>query len=366
VTHRTPTRRTLWRLLAGLLVAAGAVLVGSASAFQAVHATAAEVQARSAPSVLGVAATRAALVAADAAAIGSFHSGEARLAGPGDRYQSQIAVASQSLAQVAENNVAGPAASQTIQLLEGLLVAYTSLIEQADVQYRQEGDASLGAADLWYASHLLHMPDGGVLAELDTLRDAERTALAHQLATGGTNPLWTLAWAVPAAVLFALLAVTQVFLRRRFGRTLTPPLAAATLILLLLVLGMGSALRAGDHLKTARTALSTATADWQTQVSATDRLGQAALVEVVQQGCRDSGCGATFTRFVAALPSAGGPGPQVADRAVAADVRVVNREAAAATRTTTTQVLLLVAGLAIVVSIPLGLYRRIEEYRYRR
>jgi hypothetical protein len=355
----------LWRLLTALVTAAIAVLVTSVWAFAAMHGTAAEVHTRSAPSIVGVVATRAALIEADADAVDSFSSGEAQLAGPGERYQNQIAVASQSLAQVAENNVAGDQASQTIQLVEGLLVAYTGLIEQADAHYRQDVDRALGAADLWYASHLLHADTDGILAQLDTLLGEEKKALADQLSSGGMNVLWVYAWAVPVAILLALLVVTQVFLRRRFRRVVNPPLAGATALLLVLVAGMAVSLGAGNDAREARRVLSLASSNWRARQDATDLQGQRNLAELVRQDCaRAGGCGETIDGFVAGLRSAASS-PVVDDRIVANQIKRVDALAASAADTAWAQVLILVAALAVVALVPLGLYRRIEEYRYR-
>jgi hypothetical protein len=357
---------TLWRLLVALAAASVAVLVTSVWAFQALHGTAAEVRTRSAPSILGVSAARAALVAADAAAITSFSSGEVRLAGPGERYQNQIAVASQSLAQVAENNVAGEAASQTIQLVEGLLVAYTGLIEQADAHYRQDSGRALGAADLWYASHLLHTPDGGIFVQLDTLRDAENAALAGQLSSGGTNSWWVFAWVMPLLVLLALLAVTQSFLRQRFRRTLSLPLAAATVILFVLVVGMAFSLGAKHDLESANSDLSHASSQWRDQQDATDRQSQRDLVALVRQNCsRSGGCGDTIDLYSGRPEFAAASGSNVDDKVVSADIRHVDERAAAAVNTAQAQVLVLVSALVVIALVPLGLYGRIEEYRYR-
>src|SRR5947207_1718627 len=84
--------------------------------------------------------------------------------------------------------------------------------------------AFVGATDLWYASRLLHAPDDGILAQLGTLGKLQSDALAEQLSSGWLNPWTTLVWALPIAVLLALLWVAQVFLKRRFRRMLNFPL----------------------------------------------------------------------------------------------------------------------------------------------
>jgi hypothetical protein len=360
--RETPTRVTLWRLLVALLAASVAVVVTSVWAFAEVHDTAAEFRAHSVPSIVGVATARAALVEADTAAIGSFSSGEVLLAGPGQRYQTQIAVASQSLAQVAENNIAGAPASQQLQMVEGLLVAYTGLIEQADAHYRQDGDRALGAADLWYASHLLHDPGTGILVQLDALRDKQKAALARQLTTGGMSVGWVYAWTVSGAVLLVLLVVAQAFLRRRFRRVVSLPLAGATALLIVVLAAMTWSLDARQQVTDAGRGLSFAYPDWR---GATSLQGQRGLAILVHRDCGNAGgCGETIDRFVAELASAT-PTSDVTDARVTDEIRRIDDLAGRPADTRWVRLLVLVAALAVVALVPLGLYPRIEEYRYR-
>jgi hypothetical protein len=206
---RGHTTHALRRLLIALIAAAVAVLATTAWGFQGTRSAAERVELHSVPSILQVMAARTALVEADEAAIRSFQTGEVRLTGPGERYQNQIAVASQSLTQLAQDSVAGEGASQTIQLVTGLLVSYVGLIEQADAHYRQDGRSVLGTADLWYASRLLHMPDGGILAQLDGLREAESRALAAEVTSGRMAVGWMAGWIVPLLVFLGLLVLAQ-------------------------------------------------------------------------------------------------------------------------------------------------------------
>jgi hypothetical protein len=349
-------------MLAGL-----AVLVASGGAFQALRATATEVGTRTALSIVDALAARAALVAADAAAIQSFRSGEVALSGPGERYQSQIAVASQSLAQLAEDNVGGPAASQAIQLVEGLLVAYMGLIEQADAHFRQPGGAALGTADLWYASRLIHAPDSGLLAQLDALREAQTEVLGRQLASGGAAPGWRYAWPLAGLLLLLVLVATQVFLSRRFRRTINPALLGATVLLLVLGAGMWSTVSARHELSAAQHALGELGTTWTAQSATADRQGQQVLLGLVRDSCpaRDR-CGDTVDgvdRQVRAA-DAGRAAPTDED-AVTAGIRTVNGHTAAAADTAGPELLVLVAALGILGLIPLGLYPRLDEYRRR-
>lgn len=361
---KTRTRRTLQRLCAGLLAGTVVVLVASWSAFQGVHRTAQTVQTRTAPSILEVDQARAALVAADAAAINSFHTGEVRLAGPGVQYQNQIAAASRSLAQVAEDNVAGSAGSQRIQLVEGLLVAYVGLIEQADALYRQDGGTELGKAHLWYASRLLH---GGLLSQLDTLRQDEQRALSRQLSSGWLKPLAVSVWIGAILALLVLLLAAQIFLSLRFRRTLNPPLIGATVLLLVFTAGPSYSLVARHRLVAARHTLSQVGQDWRAQMEQTDRRGQRTLATLVTSACLPTtgGCGDTVSRFLVDLSD-----PQTGSGATdgqqpTARIRKVNEQTVAAADTGSFDVLMSSAALAVAALILLGLWPRINEYRYQ-
>jgi len=362
----TTTRRRLVQLRAGLLAATIAVLITSLSAFVGVQLVVDEVSIRTAPAVLEVVAARAALVRADSAAVTSFETGQVQLIGPGEQYQNEIALASQSLAQVAEHNAAGATGSSTLQLVEGLLVAYTGLIEQADVHFRQDDATALGVADLWYASRLLHQPKDGILAQLNGLQEAQHTVLQNQLSDGWMHPATVLVWVVPIVVLAGLLCLTQVFLKRRFQRLLNAPLLAASVLLLVLAAGTSYALvlsqdRSGDGGDTLNQVLQ----EWQAQTDATDASGQHALADVVQVQCggTDGGCGDTVTGFVARL--AASPGNEAKDWQAISKTKKVNEELLSADQSGILEFAIPGAALGIAALVLLGLQPRIDEYRYR-
>src|SRR5262249_53903698 len=154
---------------------------------------------RTAPAITELAAARLALVKADAEVINSFQTDQVQLTGPGEEFQNQMAIAGQSLTQVAEHNMAGEPGSRRLELVEGLLVTYQGLVGQAVAHVRQAagerqaGVDALGVTDLWSASRLLHgnvvpMQDrtparlGGILGELDQLTEEQQRALNDQLA----------------------------------------------------------------------------------------------------------------------------------------------------------------------------------------
>lgn len=365
---RTTTRRRLLDLRTALLGATVLVLASSWSSFHEVHSTIDTVGNRTAPGLQEAAIARSALAEADSLAINSFRSGEAQLAGPGDRYQNQIAVASQSLAQVAGDNAAGEPGSRQIQLVEGLLVAYTGWIEQADAHHRQGGDAptALATTDLWYASRLLHTPESGILAQLDALVRAQQAALDEQVAGSSTTFVSVALVAVPITTLFVLLLLAQRFLRRRFRRAWNPPLVLATVALaafsVIAVLGVV----AQHRLEVAAADLRQVVDIWQARTSATDAAGQEMLKDLVTTQCAsaDGGCGDTVTRFITDLRSAG-TGVQVDDRELTAAAKRVNEGIAAAGGTAGLEPLIPFGAALLAVLVPLGFRTRIEEYRYQ-
>ncbi len=325
-----PTRIALRWLLAALLVVATLVIATSAAALAAMRRTAGDYQQRGQPSVAAVAAARQALVEADLAAVNSLTGHGGTLVGPGAAYQNQVSVVTQSLARVAEHNVAGTAGSQLIELVDGLLVAYTALIEHADAYCRLGADCPLGQVYLAYAGNLL----GDLLSQLDTLRKTEDDAVTAQLATGGTSVPWVMAWVVPCLALLVLLVLGQVFLRRRFRRRVSPALAVAAVVLIAVVAAMALSVHARRQIGSSREQLAAANTtwhDWQGRIhgrraaTGSDAVDQAAAQAIQLSGDR------------AARAMAGTADP---------------RWVAGGT--------LLVAALIVA-----GLIPRIEEYRYR-
>ncbi|MFB9684870.1 hypothetical protein [Amycolatopsis plumensis] len=305
MTAISTTRKTLWWLRFGLVAASVLVLGTALGTFLGVRAGIAEVRERTAPAVLEVSLAKEAIVAAHRAAVTAFEARQARLTGPSEQYEDEIARTSQQLAQVAEHNAAGEAGSQTLLLIEGLLPSYNGFIGQADAHFRQDAGGPLAASNLQSASDLLTAPENGILARLDALEAAQRAALDRQLATGWLAPAITALWAVPLVLLLATLVGTQRFLARRFRRTVNPALLAATVACVLLgagtalLLGIRSDARDGgaalEHTVDARSAVTSAAA------------GQArwTLAHVLTAQCGIEGaaaCGDTVTAFAAGTP----------------------------------------------------------------
>ncbi|MFL6124895.1 hypothetical protein [Actinophytocola sp.] len=364
---RSTTRRLLLGLLAGLLVLSALVFATGLLAFTRVHDTAAAVRDRSVPVVGELAVARSALLRADHAAITSFTTGGAQLSGPGDEFQNQLAVASQTLTRVAEHNVAGDAGSSTLQLVEGLLVSYTGMIGQADAHFRQPGGAVIGAVDLWNASRLLHKPDGALVTQLDTLMATERTALDRQLATAKTTPGAAVVVFLPVVALLALLVVANAVFFRRFRRrvNLWLVLAGAALIALAVI----SWRVAGTHgdLVTVRGELYNLVDAQRARDAATDASGQRALRDlVVGTACGDpGGCGDTLSRYVGEVNALRDPGLSINDGALAAEARDVTEQAAAASADTALLPLMYVLAALLTGAVALGFRTPLNEYRFR-
>lgn len=218
-TARSLNRR-LWLLLA-LGAATALALFGS---YRGVHDDAVSLAASSSPGVLAVDTTRYALeLARDAvpesgpedAATGDFHT--------------RISVAHQSLALAASENVTGLSGRRTIQTVTGLIAVYSGWVEQAN---QEPSDSPLRSVYLHYANSVFDAPGTtedivGRLGQLrkDQLAEAERQA--------SLDPPLRLGWSAVPFLFLALggvLAETQRFSRRRFRRTVNPPLFAATVL----------------------------------------------------------------------------------------------------------------------------------------
>nr|WP_246481085.1 hypothetical protein [Amycolatopsis umgeniensis] len=353
------------RLRTALLALTLAVLVVSLWAFHSVQSTAETVRDRTSQAVLEVTAARAALVAADAAAITSFASGEAKLAGPGQEYSNQLALASQSLARVAEFNQAGEAGGNALQVVESQVAAYSGSIGQADVHFRQPDAAVLGAVDLWHASRLLHA-SGGVLEELESLQGKQREALNRQLSSTGMSLAMLPLWLLPVLALLALLVLTQLYLKKRFRRVVNLPLLAATVLVAAIGVALVFTLISRDRLDSVGERLDGVADARGAQIQAADDLGQRRLADLLTGYCdEEQGCGVTADEFRAKTRQA----TTVATdntRVVTAGAKAVAADASGAAETGGREFLIPAGTLLAGGLVLLGLHARVEEYRYRR
>ncbi len=360
----TATRLTLVRLRTGLLVLTLAVLVTSLWAFHSVQNTAETVRDRTTQAVLEVTAARAALVAADAAAITSFASGEAKLAGPGQEYTNQLALASQSLAQVAEFNQAGEAGGNVLQVVESQVAAYSGSIGQADVHFRQPDAAVLGAVDLWNASRLLHAT-GGVLDELEALQGKQREALDTQLSSTGVSLATLPVWLLPVLALVVLLVLTQLYLKKRFRRRANVPLFAATLLIAAIGVALVFTVVSRDRLASVGERLDGVAEARNAQIRTTDDQGGRKLAELLTEYCdEEQGCGVTVDEFRA---RAGRTSTVATDntRVATAGAKAVAADAGGAAESGGREFLIPAGTLLAGGLVLLGLHARIDEYRYR-
>ncbi|ANN18633.1 hypothetical protein SD37_25420 [Amycolatopsis orientalis] len=360
----TATRVRLVRLRTGLLALTLAVLVVSLWAFNNVQDTAENVRDRTSQAVLEVTAARSALVAADAAAIASFASGQAKLAGPGQEYSNQLALASQSLARVAEFNQAGEAGGNALQVVESQVAAYSGSIGQADVHLRQPDAAVLGAVDLWHASRLLHAA-GGVLDELESLQGKQRAALDTQVSSTGVSLAMLPLWLLPVAALLVLLVLTQLYLKKRFRRVANLPLLGATALIAAIGVALVFTLVSRDRLDSVGERLDDVAAARDAQIQAADDEGQRRLADLVSEYCdQEQGCGVTADEFRAKARQATTVSTDNT-RVATAGVKAVAADAAGAAESGGREFLIPAGTLLAGGLVLLGLHARIDEYRYR-
>lgn len=340
-----------------LLTLTALTLVVSWLSFQAVRGTVDTVRTDTAPAVLGITNARIALAEAERAVNESFASGHSPLTGPGERYQNQIALGGQALTQVAEDNVAGERGRVLLRSVEGLLVDYIGLIEQADAHQDRERDAvpPLATANLWYASGLMD----DVQNRLVTLSELQRAALTGQISPPG-RLLTDLAPPVLAVTSLIALIRAQTWLRRRFRRRVNPALVAATVLTAgIAAIGLLNVMARQD-LDHAVTTLDQAVDTRGTVVAANSAQGDTFLRAFLDRQCAGMACGVSVERF---RPPPTHPTDSAQDAAAKSE--------RAATAIATADIsglepLLPTAAACVGVLITLGLWPRLAEYRFPR
>lgn len=421
--HAPSNTLTVLRRLRTALVAL-AVLAGATAALLTFeqHAVSSSAGEHTATAVMQAYAARQALVDADSQALVNVNSPQAVQtiplgAGPSGQYQDDIAAAAQSLEQVAENNTAGTPGTQALQLIEGLLPAYTGLVEQADANYGAQGSkaqgsngsgvgSGVGVANLWSASELMHgeiLTDGQPNLQsaaraclrvrqptpsdpLDSLADLqcyEQQVLSGQRSSPWVNPWLFAGWVVVALAMASTLAAVQrqfsVRLHRMLSKYLT--LAAAALI----GLGVVTAhVITSDHAFDAAQSgpLATVLSLQDYQTATTDALGQSALAKVIEPVCTqcaaEQGMGAPRAEADAAVTTTAhaalarahylAQDPHLTH--VPGDITVQQRAYDAGTRAATagylrSLMLIVVLTALLVLLIFLGFRRHLDEYRYQ-
>ncbi|MCI2423687.1 hypothetical protein MOQ72_40405 [Saccharopolyspora sp. K220] len=260
-----PTSDTRVRLWQHFTVLVLLVVVATGSSywfFRSVHDTDVAIRERTGPMIVDVSIAQKALMAANIAATRSFLYGHAGLAGPGQEYYNQMAIAGQSLAQAAEVNAVGAAGTEAVQTVNSLLASYSDAISQAAAHARA-GDEEMATAALWSAGRQLHDVPGGIIERLHKLQGVQREMLQEQawvaalvstepkewLRLSGllpppgvvvliVPPLLVLCLVSNVALLLALV-VAQRFMRRRFRRRFNAGLIVATGLVLLTMVGCG-------------------------------------------------------------------------------------------------------------------------------
>lgn len=363
---RSTTRRLLLWLMTGLLILSVEVFGSGLLVFVRVHDTADAVRNRTVPAIFGITTAKSALLKADSAAVTSFTRGGVHLSGPGEEFQNQFAVASQSLTVVAEHNMAGAAGSSTLQLVDGLMVTYAGLIGQADAHFRQPGGETLGAVDLWSASRLLHRPGSGILTQLELLLNAQKAALDGQLAGTATAPGEALVLLLPVVAFLALLVITSLVFRRRFRRKVNLWLVLAAVLLVSLTWISARAIVSHQHLETTRDVLYQVVANERARGAKTDAQGQKELASLMERTCADSGgCGDTLARFLSEVKPVDGTGAVVDDARLAVETRNVAEQAAIASADAGLRPMIYLLAALLGGAVLLGFRPRLNEYRYR-
>ncbi|MFS2291876.1 MAG: hypothetical protein FWJ90_04135 [Actinomadura sp.] len=232
------TPRRLWTVMALALgmtllfwAASTAAMVGGGTAVSSVRD-------RGLPAYVSARTAHAALSDADRAAWHSFRSGAAELIGPGQRFRDNLTTAADSLAHVAELDFGG-AERDLLRAVNAQVVTYQGLVEQADATYR-EGLEVLGYAYLTYASDLLH-GEGGLLDRIDEIAKRDLRAIDDRRNSPWGGTAAAISAAAAGLVLLAVLVYAQVAMARRFRRILNPPLLAAGLVLVGLIVWTANA-----------------------------------------------------------------------------------------------------------------------------
>jgi hypothetical protein len=346
------------------MIATVSLLATSFWLFQGVHETVTAAGSTAMPAIMEVSNAQRALAAADRAAIEAFPEDSATAALPAElEYKEQIQIAGLNLAQAAEDNAADGAG---LQLAQGLLVAYTDLIEQAREHY-QRRDRALGATYLWYASHLLH-GGGGILEVLDGFREQQRSWLRQRFPSTWPMRAAAIGWAASLLVLLVLLGTTQLFLRRRFRRLLNLRLLAATALVAGLAAVTSLAHVSKDRFDDAQQAVRSVVAGRQAETGAERGSGNERLARLLSAGCGAelARCGPTVRQALSGPRDGAARVPTAPDPSeVAEDSRLAGSRMATAAEYSGLASLIPLLAVVAGALIWSGLQPRINEYRYQ-
>jgi hypothetical protein len=219
----TPGRLSVW--MVALLVLGLAAGLAAVIGVQQRKSVVDSVRTRSGPLSVSAQQLYRSLSDADATAAAAFLSTGAEPADLRQRYQNDIAAATDALARANPGTVKG---QQAVAQLAQSLPVYTGLVETARSYNRL--NLPVGAAYLREASHLMR---NTLLSAASQLYDEESKSLSQERSDGASGPWFALLLVV--ALLVALVAV-QRGLSRRTHRTFNVGLGAASLATVALLL----------------------------------------------------------------------------------------------------------------------------------
>jgi len=221
----TPRRlRVLAGSLLGLLLLTGVLAVTTVAARQSATTAARQ---RTAPLVVDAQAIDIALSDADATSAGSFLEGRIEPAALRTEYLADTARASAMLASAEQAAGSSSEASAAFQTVATDLPIYTGLVATASAAERQ-GSYPLAAAYLAEANNLMR---SDMLPAVTRVYTVESSGLTTDEGRASGSWLAVLTGGV-LLVLLGLLVATQVWMGRRFRRSLNVPLAVATVLVL--------------------------------------------------------------------------------------------------------------------------------------
>ncbi|MGH3313660.1 MAG: hypothetical protein ACRDP3_24265 [Streptomyces sp.] len=228
-----PTQRLLLTHLFALLALTAVSTCALLVSYHVVHRTPGEMRDRMAPAIQEVAATRAALLRAQAAAAVTAGDEElTEVVGAGEEYRTQLSAADQSLSRVAERQLAGEDGRSTLEAVNGLLTVYADAVGQSTGKYAH--DRLMREQKLAEAQSILRRGETGVVPRLDGLQQKQVSALRARASFGAAQ---TTGWVVTelSLLVLALVLVSAWWtLRRRCGRMFNGWLLATLLLTVLL------------------------------------------------------------------------------------------------------------------------------------
>jgi hypothetical protein len=224
------TPRRLRMLSIAIASLAVALTVLGAGTLIVAELTVTNIQQHTVPSILSMQRIHALLSDADRSAANAYLAGGSEVTLPELQYLADIGAASRELQSASEQNPGGPDTSQRLQAIVTGVDQYVELIQTANVDDRLNQQA-IGTVYLTAGTTLMQRPDGGILAQVDGLRNVYGSDLdrSHRLLQ---IIRWMLAiYGIVAIALLGLLLYTQRFLRQRFRRRRNPRLLVGTLLL---------------------------------------------------------------------------------------------------------------------------------------